>query len=99
MKKLLMLALCLAAFGLAACGETVLDTGKTEDQLLSTREKETGQKVKEVDCPSDVEVVVGDTFECTIVESGGKESTATLKIRNDDADLDLVSLKASKGGN
>ena len=83
------------AFGLSSCGETVLDTTKTEEQLQSTREKETGQKVAEVDCPSDVEVTPGDSFECTIVETAGKRSTATLRIRNEDADLDLVTVKPS----
>ncbi|HEY5977845.1 MAG TPA: DUF4333 domain-containing protein [Solirubrobacterales bacterium] len=87
--------LAILALGLAACGETVLDTGKTEDQLAATREKETGNKVEEVDCPSDVEVVIGETLECTIVEAGGERSTATLKIRNDDADLSLLSVKPS----
>jgi hypothetical protein len=90
-----LLAILALALALGACGETVLDTGKTEDQLAATREKETGKKVEEVDCPTDVEVVVGETLECTIVEAGGGRSTATLKIRNDDADLSLLSVKPS----
>jgi uncharacterized lipoprotein len=87
------LAIALLGISLAACGETVIDSTKTEEQLQSNRAKETGQEPKEVDCPSDVEVKAGTSFECTIVEGKGKESTATLKIRNDDADLSLVSVE------
>jgi outer membrane lipopolysaccharide assembly protein LptE/RlpB len=95
MKKLLPAALAALILALTACGGTVIDTTKAEDTLASTREQETGEKVKEVDCPSDVEVKVGDTFECNIIETEGKRSTATLKIRTEDADLDLVSVKPS----
>jgi|KBSMisStandDraft_5_1062788.scaffolds.fasta_scaffold710055_2 uncharacterized lipoprotein len=91
------LAIALLAISLAACGKTVLDPTKTEEQLASSREKETGQKVIGVDCPSDVEVVAGDSFECAIDEGKGGESTATLKIRNEDADLDVVSIEPSGG--
>jgi hypothetical protein len=90
------LAIVLLAISLSACGKTVLDPTKTEEQLASSREKETGQKVT-VDCPSDVEVVAGDSFECTIDEGKGAESTVTLKIRNEDADLSVVSIKPSGG--
>jgi hypothetical protein len=93
--KALAAIVAVLAIGLAGCGETVIDATKTEEQLLSNREKETGQKVAGVDCPSDVELEVGTSFECTIDEGKGKTSVATLKIRNEDADLDLVSVKPS----
>jgi Domain of unknown function (DUF4333) len=91
------LAIAFLATSLAACGKTVLDPTKTEEQLASSREKETGQKVTVVDCPSDVEVVPGDSFECTIDEGKGGESTATLRIRDEDADLSVVSIEPSGG--
>jgi uncharacterized lipoprotein len=90
-----LLALALAVIVVAGCGETVIDSTKTEEQLQSNQEKETGEKVKEVDCPSHVEVEVGKTFECTIVGEKNKKSVALLKIRNNDADIDLVSVKPS----
>jgi len=83
------------AFLLVACGGTVIESEGTEEQLKSSREKETGAKVVSVDCPSDVELEVGKTFTCTIDEGKGKTSVATLKIRTEDADLDLVSVKPS----
>jgi hypothetical protein len=94
MKRLLLVGVVLALV-VAGCGETVIDSTKTEEQLKSNQEKETGEKVTEVDCPSHVEVEVGKSFECTIVGEKNKKSVALLKIRNNDADIDLVSVKPS----
>jgi hypothetical protein len=80
------------------CGETVVDSTKTADTIKSTLEKSEGLKIKSVDCPSDVEVKAGSTFTCTVVEKGGQSQIATLKIRNSDADLSLVSLEPPKKG-
>jgi hypothetical protein len=87
-----------AALVLAGCGETVLDSTNTEEQLTTTRERETGEKVSSVNCPSDIQIDPGKTFECTIVLKGGKEEIATLRIRNKNADLSMVSVTAAKKG-
>jgi hypothetical protein len=98
MKTLMMvLALAIAAVALVACGETVIDSTKTEEQLESSLNKEQGLEVTSAECPSDVEVKAGTSFTCTVTMKGGEEQTATLKIRNSDADLSLVSLSPSKG--
>lgn len=85
----------LAAFVLAAagCGETIIDSAKTEDAIEQNLERATGQKVASVECPSDVEVVKGATFDCTVSFTGGKRETATLKILNEDADVALTNLR------
>jgi len=77
------------------CGETVIDGTKTEEQLQASISRSLGEKVKSVDCPSDVEVEAGTTFSCTIHLASGETQTATLKIRNSDADLSVVSLTGS----
>jgi hypothetical protein len=88
----------LTLFGAAAgCGETVIDGAKTEEQLQASLSRSLGEKVKSVDCPSDVEVKAGATFSCTIHPESGETQTATLKIRNSDADLSVVSLTGSNG--
>ena len=85
----------LAAVGLAACG-TVIDDSKAEDAVQASVEKDLNVKVKSVDCPSDVDVEKGKTFDCEVVAANGDKSTATLKILNDDADVAFVGYKQSK---
>jgi hypothetical protein len=80
----------------AGCGETVIDSAKTEDAIAHNLEKSAGMKISSVDCPSDVEVKKGTTFQCTVIQDGGKRETATLKILNEDADVSLVDLSANK---
>lgn len=83
--------LALAAVA-AGCGETVIDDVKSEDAIEQNVEDRLGKKVSAVECPSDVEVEVGATFECTVTLAGGEEETAKLKILNEDADVELVDL-------
>ena len=80
----------------AGCGETVIDAAKTEDAIETNLERASGLKVTSVDCPSDIEVETGTVFECVVEQPGGKEETATLKIRNEEADVSLVDLSANK---
>jgi hypothetical protein len=90
-------ALALGAFLAVGCGETVIDSAKTEAAIEENLEKSVGQKVSSVDCPSDVEVTAGDTFDCTVSLQGGKKETATLKILNSDADVEVTNLKSGSG--
>jgi len=85
----------MAALGLAACG-TVIDDGKAEDAVQASVEKDLNVKVQSVDCPGDVDVKKGKTFDCEVVAVNGDKSTATLKILNDDADVAFVGYKKSK---
>jgi len=84
------------ALAVVGCGETVIDSAKTEDQLESGLKKEQGLDVTSADCPSDVEVKANTSFTCTVTLKGGETQTATLKIRNTDADLTLVDLRPDK---
>jgi hypothetical protein len=86
------LVLALAALPLVGCGETVLDTTKTEEQLQASLSKSLNEKVSSVDCPSDQEVEAGATFTCSVKLSSGETRTATLKIRNNDADVSVIHL-------
>jgi len=89
-------ALALAALLLAGCGETVIDDVKTEDAIEQNLEDSLGKKVTSVDCPSGVEVEAGSSFDCTVKLSGGKSETATLKILNEDADVEVADLQPDK---
>jgi hypothetical protein len=96
MKALAALVAAALALSVAACGETVIDSAKTEDAIEHNLEKAEGLTITSVDCPSDVEVKKGATFECVVMEAGGKEETATLKILNEDADVSLIDLSPDK---
>jgi hypothetical protein len=91
-----LIALALAAFLAAGCGGTVIDDAKTEAAIEQNLKKSVGQKVSSVECPSGVEVKAGKTFACTVSLVGGKQETATLKIINTDADVELTGLKPNK---
>jgi hypothetical protein len=78
------------------CGETVIDDAKTEAALQHNLEQSLGEKVSRVECPSGVEVKTDSQFECAVVLAGGKTKTATLKILNEDADVELIHLSAGK---
>ena len=94
------LGVLLGAVGILAfavgCGETVIDSAKTEDALQANLSKSLETKVTSVDCPSDVEVEPKASFTCTVQLSGGEQQTATLKILNEDADVSVTKLS---GGN
>jgi NAD(P)H-hydrate repair Nnr-like enzyme with NAD(P)H-hydrate epimerase domain len=89
-------ALLAVAFLAVGCGETVIDDAKTEAAIEENLQKSAGQKVSSVDCPSGVEVKAGKTFECTVSLDGGKHETATLKIINSDADVEVTKLEVNK---
>jgi Domain of unknown function (DUF4333) len=90
-------ALALVVLLAAGCGETVIDSAKTEGAIEENLEKSVGQKVASVECPSGVKVEEGKTFECTVKLKNGKAETATLKILNSDADVELANLKSGGG--
>jgi len=86
-------ALALVTLLAVGCGETVIDDVKTEAAIEQNLKNSVGQKVSSVDCPSGVEVEAGKSFDCTVKLAGGKQETATLKILNSDADVEVTDLK------
>jgi hypothetical protein len=88
-------AVILAAL-LVGCGGTVIDKNKLDDTTQASLERSLHEKIKSVDCPSDLSVDPGSTFECKVVFPDGKRESAILKIRNKDADVSIVGLKPSQ---
>jgi hypothetical protein len=86
-------AVLIVAAGIAGCGDTVIDSAKTEAAVQADLEDSIRAKIRVVDCPSDQKVEAGATFTCTIDYANGEHATATLKIRNEDADVSFVGLK------
>ncbi len=93
---LLTLALALAAFLAPGCGGTEIDDAATADTVEQYLENSIGQKVSSVECPSGVEVESGETFSCEARLEDGATETVTLKILNEDADIEVAKIQPDK---
>jgi hypothetical protein len=85
------LALLVAGCG----GSTDVDFTKASETVrasLESKREGFGAPVENVDCPSGVKVEPGLKFQCTVRYPDGKVAYALLKIRTDEADLNLESL-------
>jgi NAD(P)H-hydrate repair Nnr-like enzyme with NAD(P)H-hydrate epimerase domain len=89
-------ALPIAVLLAAGCGETVIDDSKTEAAIKENLQGSLEKKVSSVDCPSGVKVEAGETFECEVTLTDGQKETATLKILNEDADVEVTDLSQKK---
>jgi len=85
-------ALLFALVALYGCG-TVVSQEKLEDTIQASLESSIHEKIKGVECPSDQSVDPGATFTCEVVFSDDRREVATLKIRNEDADISMIGLK------
>jgi hypothetical protein len=91
------LVLALVPFaGLTACAGTVIDQEKVQDTAQQSLEGSLREKIRSVDCPSGVSVDPGSTFTCNVIFPDGKQKTATLEIRDKEADVSIVGLEANK---
>jgi Domain of unknown function (DUF4333) len=84
-----------AALALAACGGKVIDDEKAEGFVQDGLETQGGIKVDSVDCPSDVDVEKGETFDCTAVTDQGRFS---VTIRMTDDEGTVVPVRAKRAG-
>jgi hypothetical protein len=84
------------AFAVGCGGGTVIDQEKVQDEVKASLEHSQQAKVSSVQCPSGIEVEAGATFTCKVSISGGKTETATLKIRDSDANLSLIDLSPNE---
>ena len=91
----LLLTLVLGSVALYGCG-TVVSREKLQDTVQSSLENSIHEKIKQVECPSDESVDPGATFTCDVIFSDDRREVATLKIRNEEADISMISLKPKK---
>jgi hypothetical protein len=96
LRTLTALALIGTALLVAGCGgSTDVDFTKASETVRASLESKGegfGAPVENVDCPQGVKVEPGLKFQCTVRYPGGKVAYALLKIRTDEADLNLESL-------
>lgn len=81
----------------AACSKT-LDTDGLEGQLQAKIEAETDSTITSVDCPGDVKVEAGGTFECTAQEGSGATFTIEVTQTNDQGDVSWTVTDANLAG-
>src|SRR3954454_14181041 len=74
--------LAAGAFAMAGCGDKKLDTDKLEGKIQTGIQKQAGVKIKSIDCPDDVKVKKGDTFNCKATTNTGQ--TANVKVTQQD---------------
>ncbi len=77
---------------LAGCAADVVDPLKTEIAVRFDVQEATGTEIAKVECPSDVEVIPGARFTCTVTADSGTEAVAEIEILNDNADLKVLGL-------
>jgi hypothetical protein len=91
----LLLALVSGTVALYGCG-TVVSREKLEFAIETSLENSIHEKIKTVECPSDESVDPGATFTCDVIFSDDRREVATLKIRNEEADISMIDLKPEK---
>jgi Domain of unknown function (DUF4333) len=91
----LVLMLVFGLVALPGCG-TVVSREKLQDTVQSSLENSIHEKIKRVECPSDQSVDPGATFTCDVIFSDDRREVATLKIRNEEADMSIVGLEPKK---
>lgn len=96
-RRVTAIAMIAAAISAAGCG-TVVDREKLQDTVQASLEDSIHEKIKKVECPSDQSVDPGATFTCDVIFSDDRREVATLKIRNEDADITMVSVKPKERG-
>ena len=91
-RHITVIGLLIAALLRVGCG-TVVDQTKLQDTVQASLEDSIHEKIQKVECPSDQSVDPGATFTCDVIFSDDRREVATLKIRNEDADITMVSVK------
>jgi NAD(P)H-hydrate repair Nnr-like enzyme with NAD(P)H-hydrate epimerase domain len=64
------------------CGDETIDDGKVEDFLRDNAQAPA--LIESIDCPSDIEVDEGDTFDCQVHTRGGGLEISTMRQIEDE---------------
>jgi Domain of unknown function (DUF4333) len=95
MKPILVSAV-LAVLVLSGCGGTQLDNKKLEETLPHDLRPVVSEPIKSASCPSGIDVEKGVKFDCQIVLENGKKETVHLKLTDDNADYEFISVSPQK---
>lgn len=90
-------ALAIVAVGCGG-GSRPGHTSQIEPQIAAKIEKDTGVKIKSVDCPEHTSTALGSTYQCTATTEQGLPYTVTMKTTRVVGDQPYDSLvKVTKG--
>ena len=74
---------------LAGCAETV-DNADLESKLKDQLGQSAGVEPRSVECPEDVEIEKGKTFDCTLTAPNGDEVRVEVTFTNDEGGIEAV---------
>jgi hypothetical protein len=89
-----LVAVAFLAIAAAACTKT-LDTDGLETELQRQIEEETQRPITSVDCPEDVKVETGGSFDCTAEQEGGATLTIRVTQQNDQGSVEWIVVDAT----
>ena len=85
--RLLVPLLAVGALAVAGCGDKKLDTGKLEGKIKEGIEKQTGVKIRSVQCPDDVKVEKGDRFTCRATTTTNQRVVVNVTQQDDEGNV------------
>ena len=91
-----LLAVATLAAAAAACTKS-LDSDGLETMLQEQLTRETASTITAVDCPDEIKVETGGTFECTVTEESGTTFTLSLTQTDDQGHVNYKIKDASPG--
>ncbi|MDH4112868.1 MAG: DUF4333 domain-containing protein [Actinomycetota bacterium] len=93
-RSLRLAGIAVLAIAVAACTKT-LDTDGLEGMLKTDIADQVQAVITAVDCPADVEVETGATFECTAEEESGTTFTIQVTQSDDQGNVEWEVVDAS----
>ncbi len=89
-----LVAVAFLAIAAAACTKT-LDTDGLEAELQRQLEDQVESQITSVDCPEDVEVETGGSFDCTAEQEGGTTLTIRVTQQDDQGNVQWIIVDAT----
>ena len=90
MRGPVLLFIAVIALGAPGCTRS-LDTQSLEEQIASQVREEGGPSLDEVECPDDIEVAAGGTFECSATGDGVGWTVRVVQLDDDgNVEFDIV---------
>jgi hypothetical protein len=73
-----------------------LAQGRPGEELQDELGISADEKISSVDCPSGVDIEVGNTFDCVVEFANGQTTTETFRIEDEDGNVTQLSLGPSR---
>jgi hypothetical protein len=87
MQKPLLLPLIFLTGAFAGCGTKTIDAAKGEAEISKAVRVQAGAEVKEVSCPTGVEIKQGATFTCKVTAKDGTSGDVLVTQKDDEGNV------------